>query len=44
MIAYELLARLRHLSLAGQDEYGDLEWMGTYRQWMEVSKEEAKYE
>ncbi len=43
-MAYQLLARLNHLSLIGQDEDGDLEWMGTYRQWMEVSKEELKYE
>ena len=43
-MAYQLLARLNHLTLAGQDEYGDLEWIGTYGQWMQVSKEEIKHE
>lgn len=31
--AYELLARCRHLVLAGRDEDGDLEWVGTKEQW-----------
>lgn len=33
MIAYELLAKLRILTLSGQDEYGELEWIGTRSQW-----------
>lgn len=36
MIAYELLADLRHLTLVGQDEDGDLEWVGTDKQWNRV--------
>jgi hypothetical protein len=38
MIAYQLLARLNHLVLCGQDEYGELEWMGTGRQWDRVEE------
>jgi hypothetical protein len=37
MIAYELLARLRLLVLAGQDEDGDLEWIG---KWQNIEREE----
>jgi hypothetical protein len=44
MIAYELLARCRHLTLAGQDEDGELEWMGTQEHWREVEKEIAENE
>jgi hypothetical protein len=33
LTARELLAKLRHLTLVGQTEGGDLEWMGTEEQW-----------
>lgn len=33
MYAAELLAKLRHLTLVGQDEDGELEWAGTERAW-----------
>lgn len=39
MLAYELLAHLRHLSLAGRDASGRLEWIGTSRDWLQVEKE-----
>jgi hypothetical protein len=44
MIAYELLAHLRHLTLAGQDEDGDLEWICTREKWQAVAKEIKQYE
>lgn len=40
MFAFELLARLRHLCLSGKNEDGDLEWIGSYKDW--VSSEEEK--
>lgn len=43
-MAYQLLARLTHLSLCGQDGFGDLEWIGTYKQWMNVQDFERHYE
>jgi hypothetical protein len=44
MMAYQLLARLTFLSLAGQNEDGELEWIGTYKQWMDVSNFEKFYD
>lgn len=35
-----LLAKLRTLTLAGQNEEGELEWIGTDRQWRESEIEE----
>jgi hypothetical protein len=35
MLAYELLAHLKHLTLAGKNEDG-LEWIGTTEQWDKV--------
>ena len=32
-IACELLAKLTHLTLAGQNDEGQLEWIGTDKQW-----------
>jgi hypothetical protein len=32
-IASDLRAMLRHLTLVGQNEQGELEWMGTEEQW-----------
>lgn len=40
--AYELLAKLRHLTLAGRNEEGELEWIGTTRQWDETIFEESR--
>lgn len=37
MYAYQLLARCKYLTLCGQDEDGDLEWVGTLAHWKEVS-------
>ena len=42
--AYQLLAKLRHLTLLGVDDDGELEWCGTYKQWAEVNSEELKLE
>ncbi len=36
MIAYELLSKLRNLTLAGQNEDGELEWIGTTKQWRDA--------
>lgn len=44
MIAYELLARLRLLVLCGQDEDGELEWLGTQQKWNQVESEIATFE
>ena len=44
MQAYQLLARLKYLTLTGQDEDGDLEFWGTNDQWLSVNKEEQAYE
>lgn len=38
--AYELLAKLRCLILAGQNSTGELEWIGTGEQWKDVNLEE----
>lgn len=40
MKAYKLLARLNHLVLAGQNEDGELEWIGTDKQWDKVVQED----
>lgn len=40
--AYELGAFLNCLQLAGQDSDGDLEWVGTSKQWGKVDMEEEK--
>jgi hypothetical protein len=38
MIAYELLAKLRKLTLA--EEGGEISWIGTFTQWQSVDAEE----
>lgn len=38
--AYELLAKLRLLTLVGQNDEGELEWVGTTKQWKELKYEE----
>lgn len=40
--AYELLAMLRHLTLWGVDDDGDLEWCGTDAQWR-LARDEIAY-
>jgi hypothetical protein len=40
MKAYDLLAKCRHLTLAGINKDGELEWIGTYQQW--INSEEEK--
>jgi hypothetical protein len=40
--AYELLPKLRHLTLSGVNEEGELEWIGTFQEWQEVNYEEMK--
>lgn len=43
MRAYEILARIRAgLILAGRNEDGEYEWIGTQAQWKEVEKTEDK--
>lgn len=42
--AYQLLAHLKHLTLVGQNEEGELEWVGTDLQWKEVEKEISEHE
>ena len=39
-LAYELLAKLRYLTLVGQDDEGELEWIGTDHQFKMVKIEE----
>lgn len=41
MLAYQLLAKLRRLTLWGQDEDGELEWCGTSSQWNLSIEEES---
>lgn len=41
MKAFELLARLRRLTLWGQDEDGELEWCGKSSQWNLSIEEES---
>jgi hypothetical protein len=40
MKAYELLARLNLLTLAGQDENGELEWIGNTKNWGGIELEQ----
>lgn len=42
MLAYELLTRLNNLVLAGQNEDGELEWVGTVEQWAKVREDEYR--
>ena len=43
MMAYEILARIyAGLQMCGQNEDGDMEWLGTYQQWQRVEEEERK--
>lgn len=39
--ARELLAKLRHLTLVGQNEKGELEWVGTDKNWRSVNTDIA---
>jgi hypothetical protein len=39
-IAYQLLAKLRQLTLVGQNADGELEWIGTTSQWNNLPFEE----
>lgn len=41
MPAYQLLVKLRRLTLWGQDEDGELEWCGTSSQWNLSIEEES---
>lgn len=43
-LAYELLAMLKYLTLTGQDEEGNLEWVGTDEQWRLAREEIYNYE
>ncbi len=38
-IAQELLVKLNHLTLAGRNEDGDLEWIGDDMDWKRVDAE-----
>ena len=40
MEACQLLPKLRHLTLAGQNEEGELEWIGTSKEWRLAELEE----
>jgi hypothetical protein len=40
MIAYELLAKLQLLTLCGQNEDGELEWIGRTQNWDALAIEE----
>ena len=44
MLAYALLARCLYLTLAGQNDDGDLEWIGTHPEWGKVFDYECKHE
>lgn len=44
MYAYELLPRLKYLTLSGQDEDGELEWIGTDLNIRKVKLAEDKHE
>ena len=39
MIAYELLSHLKHLTLCGRDEDGELEFIGTRQEFDKVNNE-----
>lgn len=43
MHAYELLPRLKHLTLVGRDDEGNLEFLGDMKHWQMVAKEENKF-
>lgn len=43
MNAAELRAKLECLTLVGQDEDGDLEWVGTAVEWREADTKEREY-
>ena len=40
-MAYEVLAKCNHLVLGGQNEDGNLEWIGTKEEWAEANREET---
>jgi len=40
MLAYELLAKLNLLTLSGQNEDGELEWIGKSSDWNSLAIEE----
>jgi len=43
MMAYEILARINAgLQLCGQEDDGQLQWLGTFTEWQRVEKEEQK--
>ena len=42
-IAYELTAKLRHLTLVGQENDGELMFMGSDRQWNNADDEMNDY-
>ncbi len=44
MLAYELLAYLKYLVLTGQNEDGELEWIGKTSEWNKAVKDIAYYE
>ena len=44
MKTYELKSYLKHLQLVGQDDDGELEWMGTNVQWADMRREIESYE
>jgi hypothetical protein len=44
MIAYQLLARLKHLTLVGQNSDKQLEFIGTDEAWRKVKFEEEQFE
>ena len=44
MRAYELHALLTHLTLTGQDEEGNLEFVGTNKKWRKAKDEIQNYE
>ena len=39
--ALELQIKLKHLTLAGQNPDGELEWIGDTNQWLKVNEEET---
>jgi len=43
-LAYELLAHLKHLVLAGTNDEGELEWIGDEKQWGKVGEEIKQHE
>jgi hypothetical protein len=44
MLAYQLLARLRHLTLVGQDDEGELQFVDPCLNWTKVWREERAVE